>query len=174
MKCIFVDIERVELEFFLFPNDIDEKIEKKLKSLGLPIVGIEWPTDKSSQVDNVSSGVFRLGEYERTGLSIQHATDESEYSISYNPETCSLTLCLSGEFFCYNDAEISGFSSGTEFLDGKSHGYIHAILPRDLKGKVVKKKKDAYGMSSRLEALAVKAEYDDMCYRVSFKSIIID
>lgn len=174
MKCIFVEIERVELDFFLFPDDVDEKIEKKFKSLGLPAVGIEWPTDKSIQVESIEPGVYRLGEYERTGISIYEATDDSDYSISYNSEACSLRVCLSGKFFCYNDMEVPGFSRGAEFLDGQSHGYIYGILPRDLKRKEIKKKKDIYGISSRLEALAVKAEYDDLHYRVKFKVIIED
>ena len=32
MKCIFVDIEQCELEFFLFEDEVDDKMKKKLNN----------------------------------------------------------------------------------------------------------------------------------------------
>lgn len=173
MKCIFVEIEEFELEFFLFPDDVDEKMRKKLLKLGLPVVAIEWPEDQAVEMKNIEGGIYRFGEFPRSGLSILEATKESNHSIKFNPERNSVTLCVTGRYFCYNDAEVEGFSSGTSFLTGRTHGFITGILLTDQKNKQIKTPKDAYGISNRLEALAVDPEYNDLCYRINFKPIIL-
>lgn len=173
MKCIFAEIEKFELEFFLFPGDVDEKMKKKLLKLGLPIISIEWPEDVTVEMINVDAGVYRFGEFPRSGLSILEATKDSSQSIKFNPERNSVTLCLAGRYFCYNDAEVEGFSSGTSFLTGKTYGFITGILLTDHRNKQIKTPKDAYGISNRLEALAVNPEYNDLCYRINFKPAVL-
>lgn len=173
MKCIFVDIEKFELEFFLFPEDIDDKIKKKLYNLGLPTLQIEWPDNDCNQVTEVGAGVFEFGEYARNGISILEATEDSKCVVTYNAESQTVNVTLEGRYFCYNDAEVEGFSRGTNYLTGKTTGYVSGILLRDNKNKQIKTPKDAYGISSRLEALAVNPEYNNLCYQIKFTPIIV-
>jgi hypothetical protein len=173
MKCIFVDIEKFELEFFLFPDDIDDKIRKKLNNLGLPTLAIEWPDNDSNQVNEASAGVFEFGEYSRNGLSILEPTEDSKYVVTYNAVSHTVNVTLEGRYFCYNDAEVEGFSEGTNYLTGKTSGYVSGILLRDNKNKQIKTPKDAYGISGRLEALAVNPEYNNLCYQIKFTPIIV-
>lgn len=171
MKCIFVDVDDVELEFFLFEDEIDEK---KLKQLGIPNIWVSYPEDLTKKFELVSKGVYEQGDFECGTLHLGEPTQNATLSAHYRADTKSIIVRIKGRIFCSNYIDFDNFSlSNTDPLKIEE-GYIDIITLNNHKNKLIKKPKDEYGMSLGLEVLAANTDYDGSSYKISFKVYIED
>jgi len=168
MKCIFVDIEQCELEFLLFEDEVDDKMKKKFKKLGFPNIWIHYPSDASDALADLGSGIFQQGDFQCSSFSVIEPTADASFEINYNEERNSISLKLEGTFFSGNDSEVYEDDGETEVMLSQSAGIIQVITLNNDKGKPIKKPKDEWGMSTRIEALAADLEYNNKGYRVNF------
>ena len=168
MKCIFVDIEECELEFLLFEDEVDDKMKKKFKKLGFPNIWIHYPSDASDALADLGSGIFQQGDFQCSSFSVIEPTADASFEINYNEERNSISLKLEGTFFSGNDSEVYEDDGETEVMLSQSAGIIQVITLNNDKGKPIKKPKDEWGMSTRIEALAADLEYNNKGYRVNF------
>jgi hypothetical protein len=169
MKCIFVDIEQCELEFFLFEDEVDDKMKKKFKKLGFPNIWIHYPSNAADTLVDLGNGIFEQGDYQSSSFSVIEPTTEASYEISYDEERNSISLTLEGTFFSGNDSEVYDDDGETEFMLSRTAGIIQVITLNSDKGKPIKKPKDEWGMSAQIEALAADLEYNNKGYRLNFK-----
>lgn len=169
MKCIFVDIEQCELEFFLFEDEVDDKMKKKLKKLGFPNIWIHFPSNDTDALSDLGNGLFEQGDYQSSSFSVIEPTADASYDISYNEEQNSIRLQLEGTFFSGNDSEVYEDNGETEFMLSRTAGIIQAIRLNNDKNKPIKKPKDEWGMSAQIEALAADLEYNSKGYGLRFK-----
>ena len=169
MKCIFVDIERCELEFFLFEDEVDDKMKKKFKKMGFPNIWIHYPSDVSDTLADLGGGIFQQGDFQCSSFSVTEPTASASYEISYSDERNSIILKLEGTFFSVNDPEVYEDDGQNDFMLSQSAGIIQAITLNNDKSKPIKKPKDEWGMSTKIEALAADLEYNNKGCRVRFK-----
>ena len=169
MKCIFVDIEQCELEFFLFEDEVDDKIKKKLKKLGFPNIWVHYPSDAADTLAELGDGIFQQGDFQCSLFSLIEPTADSSFEINYNEERNSISLRLEGTFFSGNDPEVYDENGETEFMLSQSAGIIQVITLNNDKGKPIKKPKDEWGMSDPIEALAADLDYNGKGYGLRFK-----
>ena len=168
MKCIFVVIEKCELEFFLFEDEVDDKMQKKLKKMGFPKIWIQYPSKADDKLTDLGNGIFQQGEFQCSSFSVIEPTADASYEISYNEERNSISLTLEGTFFSGNDPEVYGDDGETEFMLSRTAGIIQVITLNNDKGTPIKKPKDEWGMSVEIEALAADLEYNNKGYRLNF------
>ena len=168
MKCIFVDIEQCELEFFFFEDEVDDKMKKKLKKLGFPNIWVHYPSDAANTLADLGDGIFQQGDFQCSSFSVIEPTADASFEISYNEDRNSISLKLEGTFFSGNDSEVYEDDGETEFMLSQSAGIIQVITLNNDKGKPIKKPKDEWGMSAQIEALAADTEYNNKGYRVNF------
>ena len=168
MKCIFVDIEQCELEFFLFEDEVDDKMKKKLKKLGFPNIWIQYPSEATDTLADFGNGIFQQGEFQCSSFSVIEPTADSSFEINYNEERNSISLKLEGTFFSGNDSEVHEDDGETEFMLSQSTGIIQVITLNNDKGKPIKKPKDEWGMSDPIEALAADLDYNGKGYGLRF------
>ena len=172
MKSVFLDIEAVEFKFFLFEDEIDDKMKKKLRKLGLPDIAVSFPENSDDIFEQIEPGLFKEGDFYCSSFSITDVTEESRFSAIYNDEDNSITISLKGLFFSINDLEVEGFSEDQSLYEGQNFGFISAIKLRNEKGKYIKKPKDKYGMSIPLEALVQRGNYGGPSYKIMFKVVV--
>jgi len=168
MKCIFVDIEKCELEFFLFEDEVDDKMKKKFKKMGFPNIWIQYPSNAADTFTDLGNGIFRQGDFQCSSFSVTEPTTDASYEVNYNEERNSISLKLEGTFFSINDPEVYDDNGETEFMLSQNMGIIQVITLNDDKNKPIKKPKDEWGISSEIEALASDLEYNNKGYGVSF------
>ena len=168
MKYIFVDIEQCELEFFLFEDEVDDKMKKKLKKLGFPNIWIQYPSEATDTLADFGNGIFQQGEFHCSSFSVIEPTADSSFEINYNEERNSISLKLEGTFFSGNDSEVHEDDGETEFMLSQSTGIIQVITLNNDKGKPIKKPKDEWGMSDPIEALAADLDYNGKGYGLRF------
>ena len=168
MKCIFVDIEQCELEFFLFEDEVDDKMKKKLKKLGFPNIWIQYPSEATDTLADFGNGIFQQGEFQCSSFSVSEPTADSSFEINYNEERNSISLKLEGTFFSGNDSEVHEDDGETEFMLSQSTGIIQVITLNNDKGKPIKKPKDEWGLSDPIEALAADLDYNGKGYGLRF------
>ena len=168
MKSVYMDIEETTLEFFLEEDNVDDKTKKKVKNLGFPQVNFDFAIDKNDDFVQGSDALFERGDFECSSIGISSTTSESNFSITFDEDKCSVLLKMSGTFFCHNDLEVDGFESEPIDFDRKYNGFVWAIRLKDAKGKPIKTK-DEYCGSTQLDALADKGKYDARSLKVSFK-----
>ena len=168
-KAIFIEFKNVNFIFHLFDTDIDDSMKKKLSKLGLPDISINWPEKKSDKFERIAGDLYQQGAFPCEGVSLTKATNESIYTASYDPLKNTISISLSGEFFCVNtmDGDIESFLN-------KNHGFVSGSRFRDLKGKMIKKSKDQWGMTNPLEGRIVKDSYEGESQKVEFKIIVKD
>ena len=169
MKCIFVVIEKCELEFFLFADEVDDKMQKKLKKMGFPNIWVQYPSKADDKLTDLGNGIFQQGEFECSSFSVIEPTADASYEISYNEERNSISLTLEGTFFSGNDSEVYEDDGETEVMLSQSAGIIQVITLNNDKGRRIKKPKDEWGMSAEIEALAADLEYNGKGCGVRFK-----
>lgn len=171
MKCIFVDIEPCELEFFLFEDEVDDKIKKKFQKMGFPNIWIHYPSNADDKLVDLGGGLFQQGNFQCSAFAVIEPTADATFSISYNEDRKSIILKLEGTFFSGNDPEVyeDDYDGETEFLLSRTEGIIQIIKLNNDKGKVIKKAKDAWGMTSPIEALAADLEYNQKGYGLRFR-----
>lgn len=168
-KAIFIEFNNVNFIFHLFDDDIDSAMKKKLSKLGLPNISINWPEKKSDKFEHIAGDLYQQGAFRCEGVSLEETTNESIYTASFDPLTNTISISLSGEFFCVNttDDDIEPFLK-------KNQGFVSGARFRDLKGKMIKKSKDQWGMTSPLEGRIVKNSYEGESQKVEFKIIVKD
>ena len=169
MKCIFVDIEQCELEFFLFEDEVDDKMKKKFKKLGFPNIWIQYPSDAADTLSDLGGGIFLQGDFQCSSFSVIEPTADASYEISYNEERNSINLKLEGTFFSGNDPEVYEDDGETEFMLSRTVGIIQVVTLNNDKGKPIKKPKDEWGMTVPIEALAADLEYNGKGYGLRFR-----
>lgn len=165
MISTFVTFPKTELKFYLFNDDVDEAMAKKLQKLGCPDPAIIWPTNNEDKFLDLGNGLYQQGMFQCDGLTILEATDSASYICTFNAEDNSVTIELEGKFFCGNsfDDDLNDPIKDVKF------GYVWATRLRNDKNKHVKKRKDEWGMSDPIEALVVRGEYDNKAYRINFE-----
>ena len=166
---IFVDIEPCELEFFLFEDEVDEKMMKKLQKMGLPQIWVSFPTSDSNQLIDLGNGLFQQGDFQCSSFSVTEPTNDASFSLNYNEDKNSIIVKLEGTFFSANDPEIFDDDGETDFLLSQTAGIIQVIKLHNEKGKLIKKPKDEFGPSTPIEALAADLEYNNKGCGVRFK-----
>lgn len=169
MKCIFTELEPCELEFFLFEDEVDDAMKKKLKKMGFPNIWVHYPTNENDKLVDLGSGILQQGDFPCSSFPIIEPTADAKFSISYNEVRNSINLKLEGTFFSGNDSEVYEDDGSTEFMLSRTEGIIQAIKLNSDKGKVIKKSKDAWGMTNPIEALAADLEYNNKGYSLRFR-----
>lgn len=168
-KAVFIEFNDVNFIFHLFDDEIDDSMKKKLSKLGLPDVSINWPEKKSDKFVQIAGDLYQQGDFRCEGVPLSEITNKSIYTASYDPLANTVSLILSGEFFCVNttDEDIKPFLK-------QIPGFVSGARFRDLKGKLIKKSKDQWGMTSPLEGRIVKNSYDGESQKIEFKIIVKD
>ncbi|MBT7397573.1 MAG: hypothetical protein HN775_00105, partial [Hellea sp.] len=46
------------MEFFLFPDEVDDKLKKKFKKFGFPEIWLKYPDDVSNAFIDLGNGTF--------------------------------------------------------------------------------------------------------------------
>lgn len=169
MKCYFIDIEECELEFFLFSDEVDEKIKKKLKKIGFPQIWIHYPSNVNDDFKDLGGGVFQQGEFSCSSISLTEPTADASYSITFIESRNSVVLKLNGVFFSVNDPEVYKDDAETLALLSQTEGIIQVITLNNDKGKPIKKAKDEWGMAAPIEALSIDTEYNGKGSKIIFK-----
>ena len=162
MPSVYIDFPPTELKFYCFDNDIDDKMSKKLNKLGLPDLQVEFPENKNKKLYQGDDGLYLRGEFSFESFPVSEATKDSTYNTTFNAEDNSITVFLEGRFFCHNTIDEPAPNQN------QTIGYVWAIRINNDKGKIIKKPKDEYGMSSPIEALAEKENYEGGAHKVSF------
>ena len=169
MKCIFVDIEPCELEFFLFEDDIDDKMKKKLQKMSLPHIWVSFPSSNNNKLTDLGNGLYQQGDFQCSSISVTKPTKNASFTVNYNEDKNSITLKLEGTFFSFNDPEVFDDDGETDFMLSQTDGIIQIIKLHNEKGKLIKKPKDEFGPSTPIEALAADLEYNNKGCGVRFK-----
>lgn len=162
MHSVFIDFHKTEMMFYLFDDEVDEKMAKKLSKLGLVDLSIQFPESQGDQYVKGEDGLFCSGDFANNSFPISAATESSQYSTKFDPKNNSITVSLEGRFLCYNTLD-----------EDQPHakqtiGYVCGIRVNNNKGKLIKKPKDQWGMSTPIEALAEKGAYGGGSHQVSF------
>ena len=172
MKCIFVEFDETELEFFLHEDEIDQKMEKKLNKLGAPEIWVHFPESSQDEFTLVKDNIYQQGEFRCRSLALTETTEGAVLKARYQHESKSILVQIKGRIFSYNDPEIYEPEPDEIDLQSVSCGFIQIITAKNDKNKVIKKPKDEYGMSTPLEALAANTSYDGTGYKVTFRVTI--
>jgi len=169
MKCIFVHVEPCELEFFLFEDEVDDKMKKKFKKMGFPKIWVQYPSNAGDKLKDLGGGLFQQGEFQCSSFTMIEPTAEGFYEIRYDETKNSVRLKLEGTFFTGNDPEIYDDTSETEYMLSQTEGIIQVITLNNEKAKPIKKPKDEWGMSDPIEALAGDLEYNNKGSGIRFQ-----
>ena len=174
MKCFFVDVEDTELEFFLFDDEVDDKMKKKLEKLGFPELSLSWPEDPKNKFSETREGIFQQGMFGCESIRLTEPTADASFSAHYLEDTNSIIVKLKGTFFSINDIMLYELENPSEIYSRQDHGFTQIIRLNNDKNKIIKKPKDEYGGATPIEALAVNTEYDSSAYKVNFRVIVKD
>ena len=169
MKCMFVDIEPCELEFFLFEDEVDDKLKKKLQKMGFPSIWVNFPSSENNKLTDLGNDLFQQGDFQCSSFPVTEPTADASFLISYNEDKNSIIIKLEGTFFSVNDHEVFDDDGEADFILSRTSGIIQIIALNNEKGKPIKKPKDEYGMSTRIEALAADLEYNNKGYGLRFR-----
>jgi len=168
MPSVFIDFPKTEMVFYLFDDEVDAKMAKKLSKLGLADVLVEFPESKGDQYVKGDDGFFRSGDFASESFSVSAATESSQYNTKFDPGNNSITVSLEGRFLCYNSMDEDQPHAK------ETTGYVWGIRLNNDKGKLVKKPKDQWGMSDPIGALAEKGVYGGGAHQVSFSIHVED
>jgi hypothetical protein len=162
MPSVFINFHKTEMVFYLFDDEVDEKMAKKLSKLGLGDLSVEFPESKGDQYVKSEGGLFCSSVFEKGSFPVSAATESSQYSTKFNPENNSITVSLEGRFLCYNTLDEDQPHANQKI------GYVWGIRLNNDKGKLIKKPKDQWGMSTPIVALAEKGAYGGGAHQVLF------
>ena len=163
---IYAIFPKTELKFYLFDEDVDEKMAKKLKKLGLPHITFEYPVDSTAKFSEIGQSLFVSSDVETTAITLCEVCDGAEAVVNFDASQNAILVSLEGRFFCGSQLDDEDTS-----LAGSKFGITPVIRVKNDKGKQIKKPKDEWGMSDPLEALVVKGEYEGKCIGASFEVI---
>jgi hypothetical protein len=169
MPAVFIELPKAELKFYLFDDEVDDKIVSKLKKLGLADISVEYPLDPSAEFVQGGDGLYRSCGLPTGRFPITAPTATSNFGTNFDSKDNSVTVSMEGRFFCFNILE-EGLPTGAD----RSVGFVFATRLRNDKGKLIKKSKDEWGMTSPIEALAEKGVYGGGAHKVSFSIHVED
>lgn len=135
---------------------------KKLAKLGLADLSVEFPEKSDDEFVLGSDGLYRAGEFPKDSFPVTEVTDSTLFKTTFSAEDNSISAELEGRFLCFNTLD-----NGVPIAEWKS-GYVWGIRLKNDQGKLIKKPKDEWGMSTPIEALAEKGVYGGGAYQVSF------
>jgi hypothetical protein len=170
MKSIFVELHETHMRFHLFDHEVDAKMAKKLRNLGLADIEIQYPMNVSDEFCHEGNGIYRQGNFACGSIRISSATQDAEFSTVFDPSNNTVDVKLKGRFFCCHILEDKHGLN----IDQQTFGFVGGIRLTDSKGKRVKKPKDQWGMSIPIEALVERGIYNNAALRVNFKVLIGD
>ena len=162
MSAVFINFPKTEMTFYLFDDEVDGKMAKKLGKLGLADFQVSFPENHNDKFLKGNDNLWYAGEFPQDGFPVTLATDDSKFSTTFDKESNSISVCVEGRFLCFNRLEDDHPHSS------RTIGYVSGIRLNNAKGKLIKKPKDEWGVSSPLEALAEKGNYDGGSYQVEF------
>ena len=168
MPSVFIDIPKTEILFYLFDNDVDEKMAKKLTNLGLASFSINYPENSNDRYTKSENGLYRPGDFPIDSFPVTSPTEGASFSTTFNREDNSVCVKLKGRFFSLNTLD------EIEPIKPWKIGYVWAIKIKNNKGKIIKKPKDQWGMSDPIEGLAEKGVYDGGAHQVDFSVHVED
>ena len=163
-RAIFITFSNAKFVFYLFDDEIDEPMKKKLNKLGLPDISIDWPEKQSDKFFQIPGDLYKQGDFQCGGISVTDTTNDSNYSAVYDPITNTVSVVLNGEFFCINTLD-----DNIKSLLKQKQGFVSGARFRDTRGKLIKKSKDQWGMTNPLEARIVKNSYVGESQKIEFK-----
>lgn len=168
MPSVFIEFPKTEMKFYLFDDEVDAKMTKKLAKLGLADLYVEFPEKPDDEYVLGSDGLYRAGEFSRDSFPVTEVTDSASFKTTFSAEDNSISVELEGRFLCFNTLD-----SVAPIAEWKS-GYVWGIRLKNDKGKLIKKPKDEWGMSTPIEALAEKGVYGGGAHQVSFSIHVED
>lgn len=168
MPSVFINFPKTELTFYLFDDEVDGKMAKKLTKLGLADLAVEFPENPSDTYVRGEDGLFRAGEFPNNSFPVTDVTDGASFKTAFNREDNSVSVHLEGRFLCFNTLD------DIEPISEWKLGYVWGVRLKNDKGKLIKKPKDEWGMSSPIEALAEKGVYGGGAHQVSFSIHVED
>mgnify|MGYP001123994682 CR=1 FL=1 len=168
MPSVFINFPKTEITFYLFDEEVDEKMAKKLAKLGLADLAVQFPENPSDIYVKGDDGLFHAGEFSNDSFPVTDVTDQSCYRTIFNREDNSVTVHLEGRFLCFNTLD------DVEPIAEWKTGYVWGVRLKNDKGKVVTKPKDEWGMSTPIEALAEKGVYGGGAHQVLFSIHVED
>jgi len=107
MQYFFVDIEEFEHEFFLFDDEIDDKIRNKFKKMGFPNIWVQYPSKANDEFTNLDGGIFQQGDFQCSSFPLIEPTPGATFEINYNNDKNTVSLHVGGTFFSGNDPQIT-------------------------------------------------------------------
>lgn len=63
-QSIFIQFDNVKFVFYLFDDEVDDAMRKKLSKLGVPDIQFKWPENQSKQYKALPTGLFKQGKFE--------------------------------------------------------------------------------------------------------------
>ena len=163
MLSIFVEFPKTEMKFYLFDDEVDNKMKKKLSRLSLVELGVDFPEDQNEIYVKGKDGLYRAGEISKNGFRVSRPTDDSKFKTVFEPEDNSIFVYLEGRFFCINTLD------EVDSIDDWRSGYVGVVRLNNEKGNLIKKPKDQWGLSVPIEALAEKGVYGGGAHQVLFR-----
>ena len=168
MPAVFIEFPKTEMTFYLFDDEVDEAMTKKLSKLGLVDLSVEFPQDPKDQYVKGDDGLYRGEGFANDSFSVTGSTIASNYITKFNPSNNSISVLIEGRFFCFNTMDENQLNAD------RTVGFVWGIRLKNDKGKLIKKPKDQWGMSSPIEALAEKGVYGGGGYKISFSINVED
>jgi hypothetical protein len=170
MKAIFIELPETKLIFHLFDDDVDLKMSKKLKKLGLADISIDYPLEESENYADEGGGIYRQGLFACGSFRITSACPDAKFSTIFDEKTKEIHVTLEGRFFSINHLDDERAYVGSD----QTRGFVAGARLRSDTGKLIKKPKDDWGILSPIEALVEKETYNGAALEVNFKVIIED
>ena len=168
MPAVFIEFPKTEMTFYLFDDDVDSAMAKKLSKLGLADISIEFPQDPKDEYIKGEDGLYRADEFAKDSFPVSEPTSSSNYSTKFDPSNNSISVVIEGRFFCFNTID------DTQPNISRTVGYVWGVRIKNDKGKIIKKTKDQWGLSNPIEALAEKDVYGGGAHKVSFTISVED
>lgn len=168
MPSVFINFPKTEMTFYLFDDEVDDKMAKKLAKLGLADLAVEFPENPSDTYVKGEDGLFHAGEFPNNSFPVTDVTEQASFKTIFNREDNSVTVYLEGRFLCFNTLD------EVEPITEWKTGYVWGVRLKNEKGKLIKKAKDEWGMSIPIEALAEKGVYGGGAHQVSFSIHVED
>lgn len=168
MPSVFIEFPKTVMKFYLFDDEVDAKMAKKLSKLGLVDLSVECPENPNDEYVLGSDGLYRAGEFSKNSFPVTDLTDGAWFETTFNADDNSISVGLQGRFLCFNTLD------DVEPIAKWELGYVWGVRLKNDKGKLIKKPKDEWGTSSPLEALAEKGVYGGGAHQVSFSIYVED
>lgn len=168
MKAVFVELPETHMIFHVLDEEICGGMAKKFENLGLTRVDINYPLNSCDDFQNLGNGLYRQGNFFCGGFGITHAMQGATFSTKFDPDNKTVRVKLKGRFFCCHlleDRQVYGENR-------QNIGFVSSIRLRDKKGKLLKKPRDQWGVSSPIEAFVEKGTYHNAAWRVAFKVLV--